>query len=200
MKHRLLFIWLTFSFSTLHSQSGFFNEPIFKISVFSHSIGMPFKDYVKKPLNLGISIGAQFAYNKEKQNSLLQEFELSWFKHRHVNKALMIKTNISKNYFTNGGLYIAPELGIGYIMDITENASYKFNESGNYERASGISHGFVTQLSITAGKRFKRAGQNDFSTFIKYEGLVQLPYSDFIPFLPQTMLHIGSKIFVTENN
>ena len=181
-------------------QSGFFDEPIFKISVFTHSIGIPFKDYVKKPLNLGVSIGAQFAYQKDIMNPLMQEFELSWFTHKHLNKGLMIKANISKNYFTDGGLFIAPEFGLGYIMDINEQASYGLKESGMYEKVSGISHGFVTQLALTAGKRIDKEGANSIAPFIKYEGMIQLPYSDFTPFLPQTMLHLGSKIFISDKN
>jgi len=183
----------------VNAQSGFFDEPIFKVSVFTHSIGIPFKDYVKKPLNLGVSIGAQFAYNKEKQDPWMQELELSWFNHRHLNKGLMIKTNLSKNYFTDSGLFVAPEIGLGYIMDLSENASYKLSDEGRYEKAPGISHGFISQISFTAGKRFQKDGKNAYAPFIKYEGMIQFPYSDFTPFLPHTMIHIGSKIFVTEN-
>ena len=201
MKHLLTTILLVLASNVyLSSQSNFFGEPIFKISVFTHSIGLPFKDYIKKPLNLGVSLGAQFAYNKQKKNPWMQEFEVSWYKHRHLNKGLMIKTNFSKNFFTNNGLFVAPEIGFGYIMDITENASYKLNTEGVYERGSGISHGFTTQLGVTAGKRFKREGKNDFAPFIKYEGMIQFPYSDFTPFLPHTMIQIGSKFFVTDKN
>jgi len=83
---------------------------------------LTFKDYIKRPLNIGVSVGVQFAYNKEDQNPWLQEFELSWFNHRNLNKAFMLKTNFSKNYFTDSGIFVAPEVGLGYIMDITENA------------------------------------------------------------------------------
>jgi len=199
-KFLILFIFIISSFTTTKAQSSFFSEPIFKITVFTHSIGIPFKDYVKRPLNLGISIGAQYAYYKSKQNPLSQEFELSWFNHRHLSKSLLIKTNLSKNYFADNGFYIAPEIGIGYMLDISENASYKLGENGDYVKIVGGTHGFITQASISAGKRIKNEGKNDFAPFVKYEGMIQLPYSDFAPFLPHAMLHLGSKIFITENN
>lgn len=198
MRHLLIIVAFACTTSLATGQSSFADKQIFKISVFTHSIGKPFKDYVKRPLNFGISIGTQFAYKKGKQNPLLQEFEISWFKHKHLNKALMIRTNISKNYFSDSGVFIAPEFGIGYIMDISELASYSLSDTGSYQKASGISHGFVTSIAFSAGKRFDKEGSHSLAPFIKYEGMVQLPYSDFTPFLPHTMLHLGSKIFLTD--
>ena len=200
MRQTLLAIAFACFTSLLIGQSNHFDEPIFKISVFTHSIGKPFGDFVKTPLNFGISLGLQFAYNKDKQNPLAQEFEISWFKHRYLNKALMVRTNISKNYFSDSGFFIAPEIGIGYIMDISENASYSLNEAGTYARDAGISHGFVTHLAFSAGKQIDKEGRRSFTPFIKYEGMIQLPYSDFTPLLPHTMFHLGSKIFLTDNN
>ncbi len=180
-------------------QSDFFDEPIFRVSVFTHSLGIPFKDYVKRPLNFGLSVGVQFAYNKDTQTPLTQELEISWFNHRKLNKAILLKTNLSKNFFTDSGFFVAPEVGIGYILDITNNAAFKLADNGTYARSSGISHGFVTQLSTSLGRRFSRENENDFAPFVKYEGLIQLPYSDFTPFLPHTMVHLGSKLFISEN-
>ena len=200
MKRLVLILLTHFSLFVIgHSQSGFFNEPIFRISVFTHSIGIPFKDYVKRPVNFGFSVAAEFAYNKEKQNSLSQEIELSWFKHKHFNQGIMLKTNLSKNYFIDDGFFVAPSIGIGYIMDITEHASYSWKEE-NFKRTSGITHGFTTQVGVSAGKTFTKDRKNSYAPFIKYEGLIQLPYSDFTPFLPHSMLHLGSKIFITDND
>ena len=200
MKHLVTILLAALLFNpTADCQNDFFDEPILKVSVFTHSIGIPFKDYVKRPLNLGLSVGVRFAYNKDSQNPLMQEIELSWFNHRHLNKALLVKTNLSKSFFTDSGLFVAPEIGIGYIMDITENAAFKLDESGTYTRSSGISHGFVTQLSVSLGRRFSRENKNDLVPFLKYESMLQFPYSEFTPFLPHTMLHVGSKIFLSEN-
>lgn len=200
MKHIFLTLFFIFFLCIgLQSQSGFFDEPIFKISVFTHSIGIPFKDYIKRPLNFGISVGAEFTYKKQQQNPLTQEIELSWYRHKYLNQAIMLKTNISKNYFIKDELFVAPSFGIGYILDINEHASYSLNEE-IYERTSGITHGFTTQIGLTAGKKFTKEGKNSFAPFIKYEGMIQLPHSEFTPILPHSMLHLGNKIFLTDKD
>ena len=182
------------------SQSGFFDEPIFRLSVYTHSIGLPFKDFVKRPLNFGISGSIGYAYNKDKANPLVQEFELSWFNHKHLNKAFMVKSNLSKSYFTDNDLNIDASFGIGYIIDLSENATYALQDNGKYGKSLDLKSGFTTQIGFGVGKRISREGKSDFAPFIRYEGMIQLPYSDFTPFLPHTMLHVGTKIFTSKNN
>lgn len=187
----LVFIWG----SSLAAQSNFLTQPTFTISVFSHSIGIPFKDYFKTPINLGMTLGVEFDYNSSRSGQLIQRLELGWHRHRHLNTALWVKTDFIRRFSTKDGGYGELQAGLGYIRDFSYYETFEKNEQGIYQPTGNKSKGgFLADIGIGAGYQIDVNNNYSLSPFIRYEGMVQFPYAKLISVFPQSLLHIGSRV------
>jgi len=191
IQRSLLIIFFSFCFLVVNAQSDFFKSPVWSISVYNHSAGLG----TKKPLNLGVAFGAEFTYKQKDVSSWHQKIEIGWFHHKNLNTAFWLKTDVVRRYTSGNGIYGEVQLGVGYLYDIPAYRTFTLDDTGSFQPSKTKGKGgFITDVGIGGGYAFNIDDKYTIAPFIKYEGMIQIPYSDFLPLFPHSLLHIGSRI------
>ncbi len=178
----------------LQAQNDFFKNPPITISVYSHSIGLPFKSFVKLPLNIGVAIGTEFTYNKKELSSTHQGVQIGWYHHENLNTSLWIKTDFIQRFTAASGLVGEVRLGAGYAHDFNAYETFAL-ENGSYQTIKQSGKGsFISSIGIGGGYELPINDKYVLTPFVRYEGWFQLPYSKFQAVLPHTLLHLGTRL------
>lgn len=189
---------LTFLFLinfSLIGQSKFFEQPIFSISFISHSVGIPFKDYFKKPLNFGISLAADFRYNEKN----FQKLELGWYHHANLNTAFWVKSDYIRRFQTEKGFVTDLQAGLGYILDFSNRQIYELDKNGIYQKGKNQKGGLLVGAGFGVGYRFSLDEEKiGLTPFVNYQSMIQLPYGKLLPVFPHNMLSVGSRFQFVE--
>ncbi|MEM1326370.1 MAG: hypothetical protein AAGI23_10470 [Bacteroidota bacterium] len=190
MKHTLLLTSIILSTTCLFSQSDFLRQPAFNISLVHHTVGIPFKDFFKKPLNLGLSFSVDFPYTDRQ----FQRLEVGWYKHKNFASALWVKTDYVRRFQDSEGLFADVRGGIGFIRDFNALDSYELTSEGVYQlkKRHGKS-GLIGGLGVAGGYSFEPAEATQLSPFLDYQGFIQFPYLNIAPVLPHSLLSIGTR-------
>ena len=190
----LILICLGYQCSKAQDQSFLQKHPIM-ITVYNHSVSMPFKNIFKWPINAGISVGTLFAYNQDRRFSQLQSVELGWFFHRHLGKQLFVKTNLINRFTTKSGLWGDVQVGLGYLHSFYAKEVFELDRQGNYRSVGDTGYpGIIGGFGLGMGYTIQSSGNRQFSPYIKYEWMAQYPYSDFTPIFPHSFVHLGSML------
>ena len=185
---------LLFSFTMLQAQDGFFDRPAFTISLYNHSVGIPFKDFVKRPLNFGVAIGAEFSYPGKSSDKRFQRLELGFYHHKNLNTAVWVKTDFIRRFKTENGLMGEVQVGAGYIRDFNAYQTFELGSDGKYQAKKRASTGgFITGIGIGGGYELNINDQYAVTPFVRYESFLQMPYNDLSPYFPHSLLHLGSR-------
>jgi hypothetical protein len=183
---------LLFTQVSLPAQENFFEQPVFSISIYTHSIGIPFKHIIKKPLNLGIAIGAEFSYPNQGKERHVQRVEAGYYFHKHLQKVVWLKTDYVRRFQDGEGVLGEVSLGVGYMRDINAYKTFTKGANGTYQPTKNAdAGGLITSLGI--GGAYRIHDEEALAPFLRYEGWLQLPYSQLMPFMPHSMLHLGSR-------
>lgn len=179
---------------SVRAQEDFFDQPVFSISIYTHSIGIPFKHIIKKPLNFGLAFGAEFQYPNQTKERHVQRVEIGYYFHKHLQKVLWLKSDYVRRFQDGGGAIGELSLGIGYMRDINAYQTFKKEKDGQYTPLKGAhAGGLITSLSIGGAYRFDDNTNPSVSPFLRYEGWLQIPYTQLMPFMPHSMVHLGSR-------
>ncbi len=191
MKKYLASLIFLFSISfSLTGQSTFFEQPVFSISFINHSVGIPFKDYFKKPFNFGVSLAADFSYNEKN----FQKLELGWYHHSNLNTALWVKSDYVRRFQTEKGFVADLQAGLGYILDFSEKQVYELTENGTYQAGKNQKGGFLVGAGFGAGYRFLLNEEKiGLTPFVNYQSMLQLPYGNLLPVFPHNLLSVGTR-------
>lgn len=194
MKRFVFVIWaMTFVFVT-KAQEGFFNQPTFTIGIIQHQIGIPFKEIFKKPLNLGLTIGAEFAYGNKVDPKHFQRIELGFYHHKNFNTTVFIKSDYIRRFDVGGGVFVDVQTGLGYQRSFSAFQEFKLNEEGQYQAHNRSVGSMLFDIGTSIAYEFKVGDNLVMSPYLRYEGLLQLPYSETTSILPQSLLHAGTRI------
>ena len=190
MKHIFSLLLLISSSFVLKAQSSFFKDPSFSISIIQHSIGMPFKDFIKKPFNLGVSFAAEFYYDDRH----LQKLEFGFYKHKHLHSAVWVKTDFVRRFQHEDGLFGEVQTGLGFIRDFHALDTYELDRNGEYRKMKSHGKGgFIAGAGLTSGYRFVSDSGLETSPFLRYQGFLQMPYSKIAPVFPHSIMEIGTR-------
>ncbi|MCG8326502.1 MAG: hypothetical protein MI974_02395 [Chitinophagales bacterium] len=194
MKSRLSTIVFLLVSLASYAQKSFFDQPAFIISVYNHSVGIPFKDYVKTPLNFGFALGVEFSYPGKSYGKQFQKVEVGFYHHQNLHSALWVKTDFIRRFITDDGLFGEVQFGMGYMREYNAYQTFELTTDGTYKSKDRSSTGaFLAGTGIGGGYQFNVADKYNIAPFLKYEGLLQLPYSKLQPFFPHTLIHLGSR-------
>lgn len=194
MKIYTLIALLWLCIGTVQGQNDFFKNPPISISLYSHSIGLAFKDFVKKPLNIGIAIGTEFTYQRKEISSTHQRLEIGWYHHKNLNTGLWVKTDFIQRFTAESGLFGEVHVGVGYSHDFNAYETFVFKD-GSYQKQKQSGKGtFIGGAGLGSGYGLEGDGNYIISPFVRYEGWLQLPYSKFQKVLPHTLFHLGTRI------
>lgn len=175
---------------SLVGQSKFFEKPVFSISFINHSVGVPFKDYTKKPLNFGVSLAADFGYNDKN----FQRLEVGWYHHKNLNTAMWIKTDYVRKFQTKQGFVADLNLGLGYMFDFSDLQSYELSENGTYQIGKNQKGALLISAGFGAGYRFLLNEEKiSLIPFVNYQTMIQLPYGSLLPIFPHNLLSVGTR-------
>ncbi|MGK0364445.1 MAG: hypothetical protein ACI85O_001502 [Saprospiraceae bacterium] len=176
--------------SSLIGQNYFFEQPVFSISFISHSVGIPFKDYFKKPLNFGVSFAADFGYNDKN----FQKLELGWYHHANLNRALWVKTDYVRRFQTEQGFVADLQTGLGYMIDFSNWQVYELDKNGIYQKGKSRKGGLLIGAGFGAGYRSLLDEESiGLTPFINYQSMIQVPYGKILPIFPHNLLSIGTR-------
>ena len=196
MINRLLLLSLIFILfqNTLQAQEGFFENRPITVTIFNHSIGVPFKDYFKKPLNIGIAIGTEFTYRQQTYNSTHQSLQIGWYHHKNLGSGFLFKSDLIQRFNSSNNIWGEVSISAGYFHTFSISDVYQLNEKGNYQKTADTgSPAFLFGGGFGGGFQINTANQFTTRPFIKYEALLETPYTSFIPIMPHTLLEIGSR-------
>jgi len=189
-KYFAAFVFLFLINFALYGQSKFFEQPVFSISFINHSVGIPFKDYFKKPLNFGLSLAADFTYNDKN----FQKLELGWYHHKNLNTALWVKTDYVRRFQTEQGFVADLQVGLGYILDFSDWQAYELSENGTYQAGKSQTGGLLVGAGLAAGYRFLLDEEGiGLTPFVNYQSMIQLPYGKLLPVFPHNLLSVGTR-------
>jgi len=193
-KFSICFLLFTFYAASIYSQAENSRHAIYSISFINHSIGIPFKDFTKRPLNFGVTASVEFDYSKSGKGKHFQKLEIGWFNHKNLNTGIWIKTDYIRRYRHKSGLFADFQTGLGYIRDFGEKESFTLNENGQYQVNKNSSNGgLLVGFGMGTGYSVEVNEKYTIEPFIKYEAMLQTPYAKFVPFLPHLLLHVGTK-------
>lgn len=179
---------------TTQAQNDFFKNPPIILSFYSHSIGTPLRDFIKTPLNFGLAIGTEFTYKQKKIKSLHQKVELGWYNHKNLQKGFWIKTDLVSRYRTKSGWYGETQGSLGYIQDFNALETFELRE-GQYQKIEKASKGhFLGGFGFGGGYETAVNDKYVVAPFVRYEGLLQFPYSKLTAVLPHTLFHVGTRV------
>lgn len=199
MRYLLSYFSLLLLSSSLCAQEVSPRIPI-RIGIFTHSVGMPFKKPIKRPLNWGITAGTSFFYKQNDRNNFGQSIDLAWYRHKELGQGVMIKTDVFREYTLQSGLSFQAKAGIGYLHTFNEKDLYELGESGTYEKIkvagrSSLLMGFGTRIGFDTGSD----SNPGFKPFVEYEWRGQIPHSEFVPLFPHSFLTVGAEYPIANN-
>lgn len=192
MKTFLSVFLLCIATMQVNAQSDFFKNPPLTISIYNHFIGVPFKDFFKKPINIGVAVGMEFSYGQNTVNTWGQKLEIGWYHHKNLSTALWIKTDLVYLHTTSSGVFGEAQTGIGYIHDFNAQQTFKQGKDGKYKtiKHSGKG-GLLLGAGFGTGYVLDSDNGNTIAPFIRYEAMLQTPYSKFQSIFPHGLLHLG---------
>ena len=176
-------------------EAGFFQKHPVTISIFNHSVSLPFKDIFKRPLNIGISIGTEFLYTSGKHFSMHQTVQLGWFYHRELGTSVYVKSDFLNRLTASNGLFGEIQLGLGYMHSFYDKKVFELDNNGSYVQLTDKGYpGIIGGIGVGGGWRINPSSPVSISPFFRYEWMGQYPYSEFPPVFPHSMVHLGSRI------
>ena len=175
----------------LNAQTDFFTEHPIRVSVFTHTIGLPFRKMIHKPFNWGISIGTEITYGQN-NNNWFQGIQLGWYSHKHIGPGVFVKTDFNYRYRSAGGWFGGGGLGIGYLRYFSPVEQFEVNENGVYERAANLGlNSFLFGINLDTGFQPTQDNSWNAAPFLRYDYFIQTPFSEEVPFFPHALLHLG---------
>jgi len=178
---------------------------IFNASVFKISPSLPWQgvyQVFQGPFHPGILAGATYQWNEAPRHQIFQTLQLGYFYQAKNQHGISIFTEFKYQYHTTGKFHPHAKLGLSYLRSIPDFKLYEFNESKKtYE---SVQHPGRAQLvpSLALGVEWHRLKLKPMSALsLEYRFWFQGPFvEDFVPFLPQTSLHLGVHLDLLQND
>jgi len=166
------------------------NFPVI-LTVQFHSLSLPFKNLGSNFSNVGVGVGTEVSFNGKQD--WVQQFQVGWVRNRTVGNRLLLYTQTTWRPTLSGDLYGELKAGIGYAIAYRPIESFR-QVDGKWVSAS---HSGKGMLMIPIGASI---GYNDYnddvyvSPFISYQVFALKGYNESIPFVPEQMFQVGSRI------
>jgi hypothetical protein len=187
---------LLFNCSLLQAQhepvKNYRNFPII-LTVQFHSLSLPFKNFGSNFSNVGFGVGTEVSFNGKQD--WVQQFQVGWIHNKNVGNRLLMHTQTTWRPTLSGNVYGELKAGVGYAI------AYRPMESFGQENGKwvSVSHSGKGMLMIPVGASIGYNNYNEdvyVSPFISYQLFALKGYNKSIPFVPEQMLQIGSRIHV----
>ena len=166
------------------------NFPII-LTVQFHSLSLPFKNIGSNFSNIGLGVGTEVSFNGKQD--WVQQFQVAWIRNRSVGNRMLLYTQTTWRPTLSGNIYGELKAGLGYAI------AYRPLESFRQVDGKWISsaHSGKGMLMIPIGASIGYNEYNDdlyASPFLSYQVFALKGYNKSIPFVPEQMFQIGSRI------
>ncbi|MEQ1584859.1 MAG: hypothetical protein ABL895_03205 [Cyclobacteriaceae bacterium] len=175
------------------NQQNYRNFPIIVMVQF-HNLSMPFKDMKSNFSNIGFGIGTELSYNGK--SNWVQQFNATWHHNKAVGNGVLLYSQVAWRPTLTSGVYTELKAGAGYMYSFRPVESYK-QTNGDWESVGHKGKGmFTLPLGITLGYQ-SYSSKTYISPFISYQFLLLSGYNQSIPLVPETLIHVGSRIHLS---
>lgn len=157
------------------------------VSIFSESVSLPqFRTLFKNP-NLGVRVGTEVYYSKNRGNQLLQTFHVGYYRHKDFQSGLFLSSEFGYRKFIHNS-FVDVTAGVGYLR--IDSALPRYKKVGNdYQAASSTFGRIMPTVGLGVGHQFDR-----FAVFSRYEFFGEMPFGfRGVPALPHQALHLGTR-------
>jgi hypothetical protein len=165
------------------------------LSVFNHSIALPFHKMINTPIHPGVQAGIEGRYFETLKSKLFQTLNLGMFYNKYNGTGFYLNTELAYRYTSKYRIYAETLAGLGYLRTYHPTEIYQLTGMGTYEKArdKGFSSPIIS-FAFGLGYSIKSSSLFSFAPFIRYEDLIQTRYSPDLDVLPHATLHIGVRI------
>lgn len=162
------------------------NFPI-TVSIFSESVGLPqFRTLFKNP-NLGVRVGTELYYSKNRSGRMLQTFNVGYYRHKDFQSGFFLSSEFGYRKFIHN-TFVDVTAGVGYLR--IDSALPRYKKVGDDYQATNSTFGrIMPTVGLGIGHQFDR-----FAVFSRYELFGETPFGfRGIPALPHQSLHLGTR-------
>lgn len=158
-----------------------------------HALSLPFRDLKSNLANVGFGLGTEVSLNGK--HNWAQQVNLVWYRNRTVGNGVLLYTQTAWRPTLTGPLYAEVKAGAGYLVSFRPSEGYKQTD-GNWMPVGHKSKGlFAIPAGISLGYYNPSSGTT-ISPFASYQFLLVTNYNKSIPLAPQTLLQVGSRIYL----
>lgn len=163
------------------------NFPI-TVSIFSESVGLPqFRTLLKNP-NMGIRVGTELYYSKNRSGRMLQTFHVGYYRHKDFQSGFFVSSEFGYRKFFHH-TFMDVTAGVGYLRIAASLPRY-VKIGGEYQAANSTFGRIMPTVGLGIGHQFDR-----FAVFSRYELFGETPFGfRGIPALPHQALYLGTRL------
>ena len=167
------------------------------ISIYNQSTSVPFTKFVTSPLHPGVQIGTEFKGKIKNYWRLYPSLNIGYMFHRKLFQGIYLNADVGIDYRTNSGINIKGKLGLGYLHTFSTQQEFQFN-GRRYESKSDRGNArIMPSLTLGLGYTLDRDNPHSAEVYFLYQSWIEYPYSPgFIPLMPHTNLHLGTKFYL----
>ena len=154
------------------------------------------------PVHPGIALGTEFRYNKSQKNEWFQTVKLGYHYHRYVQHGLRFYSEIGYRRHFKGRLDVGPQLGVGYLQSIPAKQIFEWqpDETAYLRTGKAGRPQFMATMALEVGYDISRSTEPPMRVFLAYQFYLQMPFvQEYVPLMPNTALHAGLSIPLTQN-
>lgn len=145
----------------------------------------------------GVEFGSGLTWCEKKKHDWVQEFRVGYFFHQFIQHGIPLYTSFGYRYKFNPRWNAQAGIGAGYFHSIPNQARYKLNNEGDYEKMGGIGRGqAMLAFNLGGGYKFNMDKTHPLEAFITYQQRIQTPFvPSYVPLLPYNTIMLGFKRF-----
>jgi len=167
------------------------NFPIV-ITLQFHSLSLPFRDIKSNLSNIGFGLGTELGNSS---NNWGQQITAVWYHNKSVGNGILFYTQTAWRPTILDDAYTEVKAGAGYLYSFRPTESFK-PVNGNWTSVGHKGKGMFTLLAGVSLGSNAYSGDAFFSPFVSYQFLILQGYNKSIPIVPETLLQVGSRIYV----
>ncbi len=183
-----------------NDQASWFSQHPIEFSFGSHSIGLPFNNFLSPPYYPEINIGLQSNLLIKKNINLNMVNGVGFAAHPFSGNRYSINTFLRFKY--QFPLNIYGQIGLGPSLNILTypNDVYELNSKGIYEEGNSMETKLYGGFNMEIGYRLKSIRHLELDLFLKYNAGVDFFHHPEIPIFPYNSTQIGTRFYINQNN
>jgi hypothetical protein len=163
-------------------------KPPIVISLYTESIGLAQFKNIFRHSSLGIRVGTELTYARNKSQQYFQNINLSFHAHKEWHNAIRLTTAFGYRKYV--GHWFGDVTAGGGIM-LSHNYLPRYESTGNeYKKVSPLTSRFTPEVGVGVGYAKDR-----FAAFVRYEAFGEMPFGlNGLPVLPHQSFNVGTRL------